>query len=406
MSLLSPPGLAILEVLGRIGKKIGKNGLPGVKRMEIKDGKGKQREIFLDKLRAAATCAVVLLHTVTGVMDASDMSLFPLEKKVFLVVMDLVCWSVPVFLLISGYLFLNPERKISFRTMVTKYCRRILLALFLFGVPYACLEQIAAERAFRPEMLLKGFCMVLKGQSWSHMWYLYLIFFLYLLTPALKLVLRKLPRKAVYLLAGAVFTASAVLPFVKGLWGAERLPALPEEGIYFFYYICGYLFVSGKNSGGQRREEDGTACERGDSGSGRKPGEEGSVHGWRRKLVPAAACVLAAAMAVSRIAGFSFQMAYNYPFTAALALLLFAWGLNARSTEKNTGFWESASALSFGVYLIHPVFLNLYYKFLNVTPLSFPVWASLPLFFLGALLPAALGVWVLRKLPFMRRYVL
>ena len=33
----------------------------------------KQREVFPDILRTAATCAVVLLHTVTGVMDHTDM---------------------------------------------------------------------------------------------------------------------------------------------------------------------------------------------------------------------------------------------------------------------------------------------------------------------------------------------
>lgn len=349
----------------------------------------KQRENFLDRLRIGATCAVVMLHTVTGVMDATDMSLFPVQRKVFLVMMDLVCWCVPVFLLISGYLFLNPGRSLDFRTMAVKYCRRIVLALFLFGIPYACLEQIAAEKSFHPKMIWEGFLMVLRGQSWSHMWYLYLIFFLYLLTPALRVILDKLPRTAVYLLLAALFTGSSILPFVRGMLELESLPALPDWGIYFFYYICGYLFVCRRNSG-----------------SVKKPRAEGSVHGWRRKFIPIAACALAAAMAVSRIAGFSFQMAYNYPFTAALALLLFAWGINARGTDKNAGLWESASALSFGVYLIHPVFLNIYYKFLHVTPLSFPVWVSLPLFFLGTLLPAALGAWVLRKLPFMRRYVL
>lgn len=337
----------------------------------------KQRENFLDRLRIGATCAVVMLHTVTGVMDATDMSLFPVQRKVFLVMMDLVCWCVPVFLLISGYLFLNPGRSLDFRTMAVKYCRRIVLALFLFGIPYACLEQIAAEKSFHPKMIWEGFLMVLRGQSWSHMWYLYLIFFLYLLTPALRVILDKLPRTAVYLLLAALFTGSSILPFVRGMLELESLPALPDWGIYFLYYICGYLFAAGKRFGSQ----------------------------GKRAYCLIGACVLAFAMAASRIAGFSFQMAYNYPFTVVLALLLFAGGGSIWKT-KNTGFWEKASALSFGVYLVHPVFLNIYYKFLHVTPLSFPIWLSLPLFFLCTLLPAVFAAWVLRKVPFLRRYVL
>lgn len=388
----------------------------------------KQRENFLDKLRVAATCAVVLLHTVTGVMDAADMSLFPVEKKVFLVVLDLVCWCVPVFLIISGYLFLNPKRELTFRMMATKYCRRVVIALFLFGVPYACLEQIAAERTFRPGMILEGFFMVLRGQSWSHMWYLYLIFFFYLLTPALRLVLGKLPRWGIYLLLALLFVGSGLLPFLKGLLGLEGMPVFPAAGIYFFYYICGYLFAGGKQAdeekeyGTNRGRYFGTEME---CGTDRKR----RIGGRRICLVLSGG--LAVAMAVSRMAGFSFQMAYNYPFTTVLALLLFAGGLGTRSCGErepdaakgravrvsqasaaelgkaaNPGFWENASALSFGVYLVHPVFLNVYYKFLHVTPLSFSIWLSLPLFFLGTLLPAVFTAWVLRKLPLLRRYVL
>lgn len=363
----------------------------------------KKRENFLDRLRVAATCAVVLLHTVTGVMDTTDMSVYPLERRVFLAVLDLVCWCVPVFVLISGYLFLNPDRKLTFGQMITKYCRRIFIALFLFGVPYAWLEQIAVEKSFRPEMLWRGFLMVLRGESWSHLWYLYLILLLYLLTPAMKRLLKRLPLPAVYVLLFALFLGSSILPFVKKYFGLEGMKVLPDGGIYFFYYICGYLFAV----------------------QGRK--ETVSFLGW---LLPAFAAALAAGMAVSRIVGsYTVQMAYNYPFTVILALLLFGWGLvsQKRADKKrdgnverregfgmdikpeqsgHSGYWERAGAHCFAVYLVHPLFLNIYYKFLHLSPLDYCIWVSLPLFFLAALLPAALTAWLLRKAPALRKWVL
>lgn len=125
----------------------------------------KEREAFLDKMRVAATCAVVLLHTVTGVMDTTDMGPYPAEQKVFLAAMDLICWCVPVFLMISGYLFLAPEKNIRFGDMLRKHCRRMMLALFLFGVPYACLEQMMTERCFRPGMAWEAVLMVLRGRA-------------------------------------------------------------------------------------------------------------------------------------------------------------------------------------------------------------------------------------------------
>lgn len=363
----------------------------------------KKREGFLDRLRVAATCAVVLLHTVTGIMDTTDMSVYPLERRVFLAALDLVCWCVPVFLLISGYLFLNPDRKLTFGQMITKYCRRIFIALFLFGVPYAWLEQAAVEKCFRLEMLWRGFLMVLRGESWSHLWYLYLILLLYLITPAVKRLLKRLPLSAVYVLLFALFLGSSILPFVKKFFELEGMKVLPDEGIYFFYYICGYLFAV------QGREE---------------------TVSFFRWLLPALAAALVSGMTFSRIVGsYTVQMAYNYPFTVILALLLFGWGLTLQKKadrkkdgneerrespgmgirpEHNAkgGFWERAGASCFAVYLVHPLFLNIYYKFLHLSPLGYCIWVSLPLFFLATLLPAALTAWILRKAPVLRKWVL
>lgn len=371
-----------------------------------------ERESFLDKLRVAATCAVVLLHTVTGVMDTTDMNLYPLEKKVFLITLDMICWCVPVFVMISGYLFLDPKKEISFRKMLTKYCRRIVLALFLFGVPYACMEQIATERALSVGMLGKGFLMVLKGQSWSHMWYLYLILLLYLLTPAMKWLLARTPRTAVYVLLGALAIGSSILPWLVKLFGWEQFTVLPDGAIYFFYYICGYLFATRKE---RRRSEETAGAGFGEEHS-KKHVMEGVAEGRREisaRILSAAAAALALGMAASRLSGgYTVQMAYNYPFTVALAILLFCRGLiregraAKKAAEKNTGFLTGAAALTFAVYLVHPVFLNILYKFLNVTPLDFSIWVSLPIFFLGILALAFAAAWVLYRVPALRRYVL
>jgi len=345
----------------------------------------RKREAFIDKLRVAATCAVVLLHTVTGIMDVTYMEFYPLEKKVFLVALDLICWCVPVFVLISGYLFLNPEREISFRRMLTKYCKRIALALLVFGIPYACLEQIAAEKTFRPEMPVKGFLMVLQGKSWSHLWYLYLILFLYLITPALKWLLKRTPRFVIYVVLAALLIGGSVMPFIKKLFALEGMAVLPDGVIYLFYYICGYLFALYKKK----------------------------LYALKKEL-PCVLAFLAAAlmigMSLSRLSGeYLVQMAYNYPFTVVLSLLLFAAGLTGqgKAPEKgSTGIWERTGALCFSVYLIHPVFVNIYYKFLHVSPLDFAIGVSLPLFYLAILLPAVFFAWLLRKISLLRKWVL
>lgn len=350
------------------------------------------RKQFLDVLRVLATCAVVLMHVLTGATDVTDASIVPEYRSLLLSVMDLVTWCVPIFLLISGYLFLNPERTLTYPVMIKKYCRRIALAILLFGVPYAASELVVAERTFRIRMISEALKMTLTGHTWSHMWYLYLILFLYLITPLLKKVLRVLPVWGVAAVMAVIFLGSSVAPFLNKVLDVNSIPVLPDGGVYFLYYLCGYFFAV----------------------------REVCVDKGRNVWLTAAVAVLALGMILSRtLAGFSIQMAYNYPFTVLLAVLLFAAGWNG-SIKKHRIPWQEAGALSFAVYLVHPVYVNLLYKFVKITPFTVleqcgvqSVAAGqavlillLAAFCLVVLALATATAWVLRKIPVLRKFVL
>lgn len=410
------------------------------------------RKQFLDVLRVLATCAVVLMHVLTGATDVTDASIVPEYRSLLLSVMDLVTWCVPIFLLISGYLFLNPERTLTYPVMIKKYCRRIALAILLFGVPYAASELVVAEKSFRVMMIPEALKMTLTGHTWSHMWYLYLILFLYLITPLLKKVLQLLPVWSVVAVMALIFLGSSVAPFLNKVLDINSIPVLPDGGVYFLYYLCGYLFAvreacvdKGRNVGGQMVEP----------GSGRRAGDNTEWDGetqnvesraWNVWLTTAVA-VLALGMILSRtLAGFSIQMAYNYPFTVLLSVLLFAAGQNGgwraaapaaspvagtpsvdistageeQERLKHRIPWQEAGALSFAVYLVHPVYVNLLYKFVKITPFTLleqcgvqSVAAGhallillLAVFCLVVLALATATAWVLRKIPVLRKYVL
>lgn len=350
------------------------------------------RKQFLDVLRVLATCAVVLMHVLTGATDVTDASIVPEYRSLLLSVMDLVTWCVPIFLLISGYLFLNPERTLTYPVMIKKYCRRIALAILLFGVPYAASELVVTERTFRIRMIPEALKMTLMGHTWSHMWYLYVILFLYLITPLLKKVLRVLPVWGVVAMMAVIFLGSSVAPFLNKVLDVNSIPVLPDGGVYFLYYLCGYFFAV----------------------------REVCVDKGRNVWLTVAVAVLALGMILSRtLAGFSIQMAYNYPFTVLLAVLLFAAGWNG-SIKKHRLPWQEAGALSFAVYLVHPVYVNLLYKFVKITPFTVleqcgvqSVAAGqavlillLAAFCLVVLALATATAWVLRKIPVLRKYVL
>lgn len=384
------------------------------------------RKQFLDVLRVLATCAVVLMHVLTGATDVTDASIVPEYRSLLLSVMDLVTWCVPIFLLISGYLFLNPERTLTYPVMIKKYCRRIALAILLFGVPYAASELVVAERTFRIRMIPEALKMTLTGHTWSHMWYLYLILFLYLITPLLKKVLRVLPVWGAAAVMAVIFLGSSVAPFLNKVLDVNSIPVLPDGGVYFLYYLCGYLFAV-REVCVDKAESSGT------SGKGMEAGlDTEPVRGKRIGNVwLMAAAVLMMGMILSRtLAGFSIQMAYNYPFTVLLAVLLFAAGWNGRrdgaastAREKDRTHripWQEAGALSFAVYLVHPVYVNLLYKFVKITPFTVLEQCGvqfvaagqavlillLAAFCLVVLALATATAWVLRKIPVLRKFVL
>ena len=398
------------------------------------NGLSRPRKQFLDVLRVLATCAVVLMHVLTGATDVTDASGMPEYRGLLLSVMDLVTWCVPVFLLISGYLFLHPERELTYPVMMKKYCRRIALAILLFGVPYACLELVVTERTFRIGMIPEAVMMTLRGNTWSHMWYLYLILFLYLITPLLKKVLQVVPVWCVAGVMAVIFLGSSAAPFLNKVLNIDSIPVLPDGGVYFFYYLCGYLFARREVRVDKKGKENAETGEEADAaGRSRKAGDNTELAGRKQigNVWLIAAAALALGMVFSRtLAGFSIQMAYNYPFTVLLSALLFAAGQSGRRehvtsaagavSRKHRIPWQEAGALSFAVYLVHPVYVNLLYKFVKITP--FTLWEQcgvqsaaaghavlillLAVFWLAVLALAAATAWVLRRIPLLRKYVL
>jgi membrane protein len=189
-----------------------------------------------------------------------------------------------------------------------------------------------------------------------------------------------------------IFLGSSVAPFLNKVLDVNSIPVLPDGGVYFLYYLCGYFFAV----------------------------REVGVDKGRNVWLTAAVAVLALGMILSRtLAGFSIQMAYNYPFTVLLAVLLFAAGWNG-SIKKHRIPWQEAGALSFAVYLVHPVYVNLLYKFVKITPFTVleqcgvqSVAAGqavlillLAAFCLVVLALATATAWVLRKIPVLRKFVL
>ena len=189
-------------------------------------------------MRIVATLAVVFWHTCNTMTNNLDQ--FPLtdgQYKFYMSGLYLVRWAVPIFLMITGALLLG--RTIPYRKIFTKYLKRMLLALLLFGTAFAWLEILASERRVTPSLIGLGFLRVLEGQSWSHLWYIYSLIGVYLILPLLCLAAQQMDRIEQKILLFILFVFSFVIPTFEGLVGIKIGFEIPIASSSVFYVLLG-----------------------------------------------------------------------------------------------------------------------------------------------------------------------
>lgn len=92
------------------------------------------RILAFDYLRIIAAFTVVVLHVSAPIFIES----FPSrEWNIANFYEALVRWNVPIFIMISGALFLNQDKKIEIRRLYTKNILRIVVVLLFWSVIYA-----------------------------------------------------------------------------------------------------------------------------------------------------------------------------------------------------------------------------------------------------------------------------
>lgn len=110
------------------------------------------RKIYLDFLRVFATFAVMILHISAQNWHSTDVNGF--EWQVFNFFDSIVRWGVPVFVMISGSLFLNRETPL--RIIYSKYIRRMITAFIVWSAIYAFFQD--GPIMSRVKALLSAIC--------------------------------------------------------------------------------------------------------------------------------------------------------------------------------------------------------------------------------------------------------
>ena len=141
-----------------------------------------QRQYHLDYLRVFASIAIILLHVTAQNMPYVE--LVGTEWNIYNICNSASRWGVPVFVMMSGALFL--PREIHIKTLYTKYISRMVIAYVVWSAFYAIFDPVK-NMIFSEEYqttLIEIIGSFISGAV--HLWFLPMIIGLYMCIPLIK----------------------------------------------------------------------------------------------------------------------------------------------------------------------------------------------------------------------------
>ena len=304
----------------------------------------KKRETELDILRLLATLGVIFTHGCGIETDSA------IARNIMTFLIATVTWHVPVFVMISGRFFLDPERDVS-AAKIKKAIRRLVFAFLFWNVFYQAYYILTGAYS---SLNWKGILsQALMGPY--HFWYLFMLVCLYAITPFLRKIAgdKKLAEYVLVLFLVFEFltTYGPDLPLV----GATVDQLVAKTNFHFAlgfsgYYILGYYLHRYPVTG---RKETGLY-----------------VLGISMLLFTGTATLWKTLQGAEGEEWFSKYLMPNVVIEAAALYTFFVNRVShIRFGEKVAAAISKLAELSFGAYLVHALVL----AFSEIIP-----WNSIP----------------------------
>lgn len=355
--------------------------------MEI-DMEKKQRVIYLDILRVVAIFLMMVLHIASGYLNSTPVG--SVNWHAANVYESLVRCCVPVFLMISGRFFLDPEREYTFERILTRNVKKLAIAFGIWSFAYAVYACFADSDHSVVHCIKNFFQQFLTGHY--HMWFLFTLVGIYLCVPFLRKITvdKKLTGQMLSVAAVFLFVLpflESVLPFVDGI-----LEVINSDigfgllGAHAFYFVLGY-YVS-------------VVC---------VPAKWYTI-----SFIGGIGAVMYMVLGtyhLSAQAGSSVQSLYQYEtlpvLLESMAVFLLFRKLFERAALSNReeAILKRLSAASFGMYLIHDFFNAL---FIHIGGLGWTISYAIliPVVSMGIFFASFVSIEILRRIPVIGKYVM
>lgn len=145
-------------------------------KLNVGQEKVTQRNCSMDVLRILACLGVISIHAGSSGVDIGIVEEGALDWFFCVAVDSLFKWSVPIFVMITGFFFLNPEKELPLKKLYGKYILRLTLCLIFWSWFYAIMLHCRYTK-FYP----------FGGQD-TNFWYIGMCIGLYISMPVLRLI--------------------------------------------------------------------------------------------------------------------------------------------------------------------------------------------------------------------------
>lgn len=213
--------------------------------------KKSNRILYLDLLRILATIAVIVVHVTATYIN--DVNVVSLEWNTLHFLNGLFRGATPIFVMISGIFFLDNSKEITLKSLFKKNILHIVTAFFFWSVIYAVTGLIV-----KGGTVLDLFMDIFKGHY--HMWFLFMIVAIYLITPLLRKITESKKLTKYFLILALIFTfiIPTILLVLKTLGSMDIIDSgvysyFKELNSYFYfnftigfsaYYVLGYYLAT------------------------------------------------------------------------------------------------------------------------------------------------------------------
>lgn len=335
--------------------------------------------VWLDNARILAVFAVIMVHVAH--VAVNECVFGTSSWWIGNIYVSIAKWPVPIFVMISGALLLDPSKTEKLRDFYKKRLSRILYPMVVWSVFYllwACLKDVL--KGIEPDIpyLLQIW---LQGKPAYHMWFLYMIIFLYLFVPFFRKVVVRSTMKELTFLVSIMFVLSAFHCVYQVFYSGNTGPFPTWFLMYLPYFFLGHIIRSIEIRISRRVLI--------------------LIFSFSAVLTAAGCFWVAEHTNLQKGLYFYKHLSITIiPLSASLMCLL-------KQLDKpliNESAMKQVVVLAFGVYLLHP-FVQDIVKFLGFDFMSMNLLVSIPVASVLVFAVSLIGAWVIKRIPYLRRAI-